>query len=156
MSLLSMAEGLSEAGVRFVVIGGVAAAAHGSTRVTEDLNICYDTSDENRRCLAALLQEWNAYLRGAEPELTFIMDETTLRNAEILTLSTDRGALDVLQRVSGVGDYAACMRRSERIKMDGFVLCVLDLDALIDSKRAAGRPKDIEQLRELEAIRERL
>jgi len=50
-----MIEGLTTASVEFVVIGGVAARAHGSTRVTEDLDICYETEPENVDRLAALL-----------------------------------------------------------------------------------------------------
>ncbi len=154
MSLLDMARGLSEAGVRFVVIGGVAGAAHGSVRITEDLDICYGVSEDNLQCLANLLRSWNAYLRAAEPGLPFIMDETTLRNAEILTLTTDRGEIDVFQRVQGVGEYSKCLARSERITVGDFTFHVLGLEALIDAKRALGRPKDIEHLRELEALLE--
>lgn len=154
MSLLDMARGLSEAGVRFVVIGGVAGAAHGSVRITEDLDICYAVFEENLRCLANLLTSWSAYLRDAEPGLPFIMDETTLRNTEILTLTTDHGEIDVFQRVQGVGEYSMCLARSGRITVGDFTVHVLGLEALIDAKRALGRPKDIEHLRELEALLE--
>lgn len=58
--------------------GDVAGAAHGSVRITEDLDTCYAVSEENLCCLAVLLRSWNAYLRAAEPGLPFSMDETTL------------------------------------------------------------------------------
>ena len=57
MSLLGMVRGLSGAAIRYVVIGGVAGTAHGSVRVTDDLDICYESSDENRTRLARLLAE---------------------------------------------------------------------------------------------------
>ena len=50
-----MLQGLTSARVRFVVVGGVAAAAHGSAHVTNDLDICYDTAPSNVSRLAALL-----------------------------------------------------------------------------------------------------
>lgn len=149
-----MVQGLEEARIRYVVIGGVAGTAHGSVRVTEDLDICYDVEAENRERLAALLSEWGAYLRGVDPDLPFIMDARTLRDAEVLTLTTSEGYIDLFQRVAGVGDYARCMNRGESVSVGDLRFTVLGLPALIDAKRAAGRPRDIEHLRELEALRE--
>lgn len=152
MSLLGMVGGLNEAGIRYVVIGGVAGVAHGSARVTNDLDICYENTADNRDALAELLVGWNAYLRGVDAGLPFIMDARTLRDAETLTLTTSEGAIDLFQRVRGVGDYAACEARSEMVEAGAVRLPVLRLEALIEAKKAAGRPRDIEHLHELEAL----
>jgi predicted nucleotidyltransferase len=56
--------------------------------------------------------------------------------------------------VQGVGGYEECKARSEEVEVEGIRFSVLDLAALIDAKRAAGRPRDMEHLKELEAIRE--
>jgi predicted nucleotidyltransferase len=154
MSLLAMIAGLNEAGVKYVVIGGVAATAHGSTRVTDDLDICYEQSPENGTALAALLASWQAYPRGIEPGLPFFMDARTLRDSVVLTLTTAQGHLDLLQHVDGVGDFAACRTRSVRIEVGKEEIIVLGLPALIAAKRATGRKKDIEHLYELEALLE--
>jgi predicted nucleotidyltransferase len=154
MSLLGLVRGLEGAGIRYVVIGGVAGTVHGSVHVTDDLDICYDCSPENRVRLTELLAGWKAYPRGIEPGLPFIMDAVTLRNAEVLTLTTSEGHLDLFQRVAGVGDYAACLARSEVVEVGEIRFMALDLPALIDAKRAAGRRKDVEHLRELEALLE--
>lgn len=149
-----MIRGLREAEVRFVVIGGVAGTVHGSVRVTDDLDICYEPSLENRTRLATLLLGWGVYPRGVEPGLPFVMDARTLKDAEILTLTTSEGYLDALQCVSGVGGYAECLARSEPVEVGTVRFAALGLSALIDAKRAAARPKDIEHLRELEALLE--
>lgn len=154
MTLFDTIGALLEAGVRFVVVGGVAAVAHGSVRVTVDLDICYDTAPENREALARLLAGWRAYPRGIDPGLPFRMDARTLANAEILTLATDAGPIGVFHRVAGVGDYAACLALGEEVSAEGLRFIVLGLSALIASKRAAGRPRDLEALRELEALEE--
>jgi hypothetical protein len=147
-----MLQGLAEGGVRFVVVGGVAATAHGSTHVTNDLDICYDTADANVRSLAGLLAAWHAYPRGVEPGLTFIMDARTLRASPILTLTTDHGDLDVLDRVEGVGSYADVRAASEPIDLPPIRFLALGLPALVAAKRATRRPKDLAQLPELEAL----
>jgi hypothetical protein len=148
-----MLRGLTRKKVRFVVVGGVAAAAHGSSRVTNDLDICYEAvSKANLVALASLLAAWKAYPRGVEPDLPFIMDDRTLRGAPVLTLTTTEGDIDVMDRIAGVGDYPAVRRHSEKISALGVSFRVLDLPSLIKSKRAAGRPRDYDHLPELEAL----
>jgi hypothetical protein len=154
MSLLSMLAGLTRAPVRYVVIGGVAATAHGSVRVTNDLDICYDPAPDNQTRLARLLAGWQAYPRGADPGLPFIMDEVTLSRAPVLTLTTIEGDLDCFDAVAGVGGYPAVESAAEPVVVDAVAFRVLSLTALIKAKRAAGRPKDQEALLELEALRE--
>lgn len=156
VSLESIWEGLTAAGVRFVVIGGVAGTAHGSARLTADLDVCYDTASDNIDLLVKFLKRCHARLRVArEPgvELPFVIDHRTFRDSPVLTLDTDLGQLDLLSVVAGVGDYAACVAASEMHRIGKVKLRVLSLDALIRAKRAAGRPRDLEHLIELEALR---
>ena len=152
MSFGSMLQGLNRSKVKFVVVGGLAATAHGSRRVTDDLDICYDTASGNVKRLASLLHRWNAYPRGIEPGLPFFMDDRQFRITPLMTLTTSEGFLDVLDIVKGVGDYANCARRSIKVEAFGIRFNVIDLPALIAAKKAAGRPKDMDQLPELEAL----
>ncbi len=70
------------------------------------------------------------------------------------TLTTDLGDLDLLGEVAGIGDYAAALATSMPVELFSLSFDVLTLEALIVSKRAAGRPKDLQVLPELEALRE--
>jgi len=156
MTLVQMWEGLVHAGVRFIVIGGVAGVARGSARRTKDLDVCYDPSPDNIERLAELLRSWNAHLRirdGSGSTLPFVIDAKTFRGSPNLTLETSLGWLDLLGDVTGLGDYSAALAKSEPIDVGPVTLQVLTLDALIESKRATGRKQDQEQLIELEAIR---
>jgi predicted nucleotidyltransferase len=154
VTLLGMAARLVEAGVRFVLIGGLAMRAQGSARLTEDLDICYDPARDNVRRLAALLAEWHAYLRGVEPGLPFVMDERTFRTTPVMTLITDLGAIDVMDRVAGVGEWPDVLAESEELEWSGVTMRVLSLRGLIKAKRGSARPKDLAQLPELEALLE--
>lgn len=145
---------LNDAGVKYVVIGGIAAIAHGSAYVTWDVDICYDPTPDNRKRLVALLLQWKAYLRGVEPGLPWVLDERTLRDSPVLTLDTTMDKVNVMDRVAGVGDFAAVQTASEPTSVVGVPTRVLSLDALIAAKRAAGRHKDLLALVELEALRE--
>ena len=145
---------LTEAGVEFVVIGGVAGMSHGLARVTYDVDVVYARSDENLDRLVAALADHAPYLRGAPPGLPFRWDRQTIRGGLNFTLTTDLGALDLLGEATGGGTFTALSKAAEAVEMFGVACLRVDLDDLIRLKRAAGRPKDLEAIAELEALRE--
>lgn len=150
----SLLQTLDRNGVAFVIVDGVAATLHGSARVTFDLDIVYERTRENLERLVAALGPLEPYLRGAPPGLPFRFDADTLKRGLNFTLTTSDGSIDLLGEVSGIGSYDAACRRSAQAQMFGSTYRFLDLEALIVSKKAAGRPKDFEAIAELEAIRE--
>ncbi len=96
----------------------------------------------------------NATLRGAPKDLLFILEEETLRRGLNFRFDTNAGKLDLLGEVSGVGFYVDCLENADEAEIFGHHHRILSLDRLILAKRAAGRPKDLMTLAELEAIRE--
>jgi hypothetical protein len=145
---------LCAAQVRFVVIGGAAAAAQGSTYATYDLDICYDRGSDNIERLAKALEPYQPRLRGVPDNLPFCFDTTTIRNGMNFTLTTDVGDIDLFGEVAGIGGYKDVNVFSISLVLFGFQCAVLSLEGLIRSKRAAARPKDLLILPEIEALRE--
>lgn len=145
---------LSEHGVAFIIIGGAAAVLHGSSRLTEDLDVVYQRSSQNIARLAQALKEQSPYLRGAPPGLPFQWSEATIRMGLNFALETSLGPLDLFAEVTGGGGYEALLDHTIEVE----IFCVrcrcLNLEALIRIKRAVGRPKDLEAIAELEAILE--
>ncbi|HOY56679.1 MAG TPA: hypothetical protein PK640_00900 [Verrucomicrobiota bacterium] len=141
-------------GVRFILIGGWAAALHGSARSTMDVDLVYARSHDNIRALVAALRSHKPYLRGAPLGLPFLFDERTVRMGLNFTLSSELGNLDLLGEVPGGGSYENLLPRSEQVEAFGHRFHVVDLMTLIHLKRAAGRPKDLEPIAELEALLE--
>jgi len=140
--------------VSFIVVGGAAAIAHGSARLTQDLDIVYDRSPENLDRLVAALAEYKPYLRGVPAGLPFHWDRATVTRGLNFTLVTSLGDIDLLGEIPGGGTYQDLLPEAIELHIfDTRCLC-LSLDQLIRSKRAAGRPKDLDALAELEAIRE--
>jgi hypothetical protein len=150
----SLLESLDRNEVAFVIIGGIAATLHGSARLTFDLDIVYERTPDNLERLVAALAPFAPYLRGAPPGLPFKFDVETIKRGLNFTLTTSDGSIDILGEVSGIGSYRVARQRSDQAHMFGGTYYFLDLDALIISKKAAGRPKDFEAIAELEAIRE--
>ena len=143
---------LAEGGVRFVVVGGVAAAAHGAARATYDVDVVYERSDGNLALIAAALAPLRPYLRGAPPGLPFHLDAATLERGLNFTLTTTGGDLDLLGEIAGGGGFEDLLPWSFEAEMFGARVLCLGLDKLIEVKRAAGRPKDLEAIAELELL----
>ena len=150
----ALLESLHRNEVAFVIIGGVAAAFHGSARVTFDLDIVYDRTSENLDRIVEALHPFSPYLRGAPAGLPFRFDAETLKHGLNFTFTTSDGSIDLLGEVSGLGGYREALQHSIQSHVFGGTFYFLDLDALILAKRAAGRRKDLEAIAELEAIRE--
>jgi hypothetical protein len=145
---------LDDGGVRFIIVGGAAATAHGSARLTIDLDIVYQRTDDNMRRLAAALAPHHPRLRGAPEGLPFVLDQETIKRGLNFTLDTTIGAIDTLGEIAGGGGYEQLESRCVSLTLFGRSCLVLRLDALIEVKRAAGRPKDLDAIAELEALRE--
>jgi hypothetical protein len=139
--------------VQFVLIGGMAMRAQGSVHVTEDLDVCYSRTQENIAALVAAFEPLHPYLRGAPPGLPFKFDGPTIRAGLNFTLITDFGDIDLLGEVAGLGSYEKVLAQSESKVLFGLTIPVLSLDGLIAAKRAAGRDKDRDHLRELDALK---
>jgi predicted nucleotidyltransferase len=146
---------LTGGGVEFVVIGGVAGALHGSAFITQDLDVVYARNRDNLRRLAGALQPHQPYLRGAPEGLPFHWDERTLRNGLNFTLTTAFGDLDLLGEATGGGAYEDLLPHSSEVSGFGVRFRLVNLDKLIVLKRAAGRPKDLAVVAELQGILER-
>lgn len=148
----ALVRALCAEGVRFIVIGGAAATAHGSARLTNDLDVVYARDADNVGRLVRALAPLRPYLRGAPPGLPFVWDERTVSHGLNFTLDTTAGAIDVLGEIVAGGRYEDLAPRSLRLTLfDETCLC-LGIEALIANKRAVGRPKDLEAIAELELI----
>lgn len=143
-----------DADVDFILVGGVAGNVHGAARSTFDVDIVYRRSPENVQRLVAALAPINPYLRGAPPGLPFVFDAATVVRGLNFTLRTSLGDIDLLGEITGGGSYERLLPDSEPIRIFDMTMQCVTLSALIRLKRAAGRPKDLEAIAELEALRE--
>ena len=145
---------LQDQAVRFILIGGGAAMVHGAARLTYDVDVVYARDPDNLKRLVAALSPHQPYLRGAPPGLPFRWDEKTIQAGLNFTLTTSLGDIDFLGEVTGGGTYEQLLPYTEEIAAFGITCRVVTLPRLIQLKRAAGRPKDIEAIAELQALLE--
>ncbi len=147
---------LADGGVECILVGGVAATIHGSARLTRDVDVVYARRQDNIARIVAALGPFEPYLRGAPRGLPFRLDDATLARGLNFTLTTTLGDIDLLGEITGGGGFDELRPHAHPVRVfDRDVLC-LDLPMLIRVKRAAGRPRDLEAVAELEAIAEEL
>ena len=143
---------LADGGVECILVGGVAATVHGSARLTRDVDVVYSRRAENIARLVAVLAPFEPYLRGAPPGLPFRWEDATIARGLNFTLTTTLGDIDLLGEITGGGGFDDLRPHSHFVHVfDRDVLC-LNLSMLIRVKRAAGPPRDLEVIAELEAI----
>ena len=150
---IEMLRRLSDAGVDYVLIGGVAANAHGSATATDDLDVFAPLSHDNVvaivRAFAGTNLRWRH--RPDLPELT--PDNPQLRGLKNMYLRCDLGQMDVLGELPEAGSYAEVRAASVEMEVQGVRCHVINLDSLISVKRTVGREKDLRVARELELLR---
>ena len=128
--------------VDFVVIGGIAGVAHGSSYPSFDLDIAYARDDENLGRLVAALSEIGVALRGAPADIPFQLDVRTFENGPNFTFTTPYGDFEVLSDIAGMKSYADLRRGAESKRIAGHIVPVASIDHLIAMKRASNRAKD--------------
>ncbi|MCM3873526.1 MAG: hypothetical protein ND895_22815 [Pyrinomonadaceae bacterium] len=140
--------------VEFIIVGGAAAIAHGGSRLTEDLDLVYRRDQGNVEKIIKSLAPFAPYLRGAPEGLPFKWEAQTIWNGLNFTLTTSLGPLDLFAEITLGGTYDDLLPYTVTLDVfDGRCLC-LGLERLIQVKRAAGRPKDLEAIAELQALLE--
>jgi predicted nucleotidyltransferase len=153
-SYTNLLQAFFQSGVEFIIVGGAAATAHGSSRLTQDLDLVYRRTPENIARLATAIALYEPYLRGAPPGLPFRFDAATIQRGLNFTLTTKLGDVDLLGEITGGGGYEDLLPDSIQLVIFGVECWCLGLARLIQVKRAAGRPKDFEAIADLEAILE--
>jgi len=160
--LARLVEVLDRHGVNYVVVGGIAAVAHGATRETQDLDCVIRRSRANLGHLAEALRELHAHLRVSgmsDDEMAALpvrLDAETLARSEISTWRTDAGDIDLLADIPDAGgdrrSYDELLTRSSRLSAGGVSVVVASLDDVIASKQWANRAKDRAALPELRGL----
>jgi len=146
----------TEHGVRFVLIGGYAAALRGSPMLTGDIDVCFARDNENLRALADALEELGAAIRGAPSDVPFRLDAATLKAGDHFTFSTKAGPVDCLGTPGGTDGFADLNGSATEEDLDGLTVRVASVDDLIRMKLAAGRPQDLIAVEWLSALRDEL
>ena len=150
---LNLLERLVRAGVDFVIVGGFAGVVHGCTYVTQDVDICCDFSPANLVSLQTAISDLHPVHRMTPKRKRLRLTEKTCGQFKNLYLDTDIGQLDCMSFIDGIGDYHRVKLASKPIAVENMQIRVLSLDALIKAKKAMNRPRDMEAILQLEAIK---
>ncbi len=143
--------------VDFVLIGGLAAIAHGSAHPSFDVDIAYGRDRANLERLADALSELDARLRGAPPDVPFLLDAETLERGAHFTFETRYGSIDILHEPTGAPPYLLLREAAgEPQEFQGHRIRIASIDHLIAMKEATGRTKDKLHATELRVISDEL
>ena len=149
-------EGLLERLVRheveFVVIGGYAAMAHGSTYITLDVDVCTPLTGTNLERIHAAFADLHPCHRMTPQKIPFTLPADMEHGFKNVYLKTDLGQIDCLGSLPDVGDYEFTKAHSISMKLAFGECRFLDCPTLIHAKEIVGRPKDFLVAKQLRAI----
>jgi hypothetical protein len=146
---------LKEEKLEFVIIGGVCGVLHGASLITLDLDICCRFDRQNLWRIESAVKDLHPHHRLTPNKLPLELTDELCDHLKNLYLNTDLGILDCLGEVSGIGNYEDVLKHSVSHRLSSGEVRILSLDALIASKSAAGREKDLDAVKLLQAIKER-
>ncbi len=149
LDLTGLIEGLSQAEIDFIIVGGVAAVAHGAPVTTFDLDIVHRQSNVNIEKLYGYLQTVDAHFRRPDEKILKPTIEH-LKGRDHLLLSTTLGPLDVLTHVELDQGFDDLISDSVLIDFKGVGVWILSLEKLIELKRVSASPEDRYRLHVLE------
>jgi hypothetical protein len=149
-------ERFAAAGVDFVVIGGVAGGAHGSAFGTFDVDLAYARDTENLERVTEVLRSLDATLRGAPPDVWFLLDAKTLAAGANFRFTTSLGSVHLLGDPAGSPPCEQLRRAATVIDVRGHPVRIASLDHLIAMKETAGRPRDKSMAMEYRTISDKL
>lgn len=157
LDIQGILERLDEAGVEYIVIGGVAVGFHGYVRATKDLDVVPAPDRPNLERLVGALRALGAELDGAgdfdAAELPDPLDPGTLALGGNWVLQTRLGRFDVMQWLGDVELWRMLSPAAVEVDMDGLKVKVAGYDDLVAMKRQAARPSDLEDLERLRQAR---
>jgi len=137
---------LNAAGVRYVVIGGIALIRHGVVRATRDVDVVHDPDPANLEAIRSLVTEWGATRPDGSP-----LAGDSLSAGRSIHMSTPFGELDLLSEQVASVSFADLLGRSEVCRVGGVEAPICSLADLVALKRAAGRDRDLADLSDLKA-----
>lgn len=155
-NLKTLLKHLLENEIDFVLIGGFAAVIHGSTLVTQDLDICAAITDEQIAKLRYALRDLHPKHRmNPAAKHSFLDYPTDFRGTNNIYLETDLGILDILSQTQPAGNFDEIKSRSLEISLYGHKCRVIAVEDLIKVKESMKRPKDLQAAQELRLILDR-
>jgi hypothetical protein len=158
--LLRVFRALEATGSRYLVVGGVAVVLHGYPRFTADLDLVVALDPENARRSLEALGSLGFRPRAPVAMLDFAdaaTRESWVVDKGLLVFSLWNPAMPLTEVDLFVREpfpFEAAFARATRIELDGSEIFVASIDDLIELKRAAARPKDLEDIRALQALKE--
>ncbi len=154
-SLERITERLARSNVEFIVCGGLSVLLHGGSLLTRDVDVVCSMDSANLVRISGALDGLNPCHRMTPQRLPFTLEQAQKGGLKNLYLGTDWGQLDCLGEIKGLGRFQECLPLSQVIRISGLEIRILTLDALIEAKRAMGRPRDLQAVLELQALRQK-
>jgi hypothetical protein len=137
-------ETLNYQGVKYILVGGMAVIVHGHARVTGDMDIWVECKEENYRKLVKAFQQFHMPVFDMTLEKFLNVNEN-----DVFSFGRNPVGIDIMTAVKGL-DFDEAYKLSTIFDDDGLLIRVVHINHLIEAKKAAGRLKDLDDIKQLQ------
>jgi predicted nucleotidyltransferase len=159
MDYLDIFRSLNEQNVDYIIVGGVAATIHGNPRMTFDVDLVVELTDENLENIFDLLKKWGYETKIPEDPARFAKQSVRTewiqeKNMQALNFYNHERSVSEIDLLVNVKDYRELNENKTVYEVEDVVLPVASIEDLIDMKKKAGREVDETDIRNLKLLLE--
>jgi predicted nucleotidyltransferase len=133
--------------VKYIMVGGMAVILHGHSRVTGDMDIWVECKEENYQKLAKAFHQFGMPLF----DMT-LQKFLSVKENDVFSFGRNPVGIDIMTAVKGL-DFNETYCLSEIFDDDGLPIRLIHINQLIEAKKAAGRLKDLDDIKQLQRKR---
>ena len=126
--------------VEYVLVGGYSVILHGYLRTTGDLDICVNKKKKNYAKLVKSFEEFKMPVFD-------MTEDNFLKNPElnVFTFGRPPSSIDIMTDVKGLG-FNETFKASKVVEVESLKVRLINLDQLLNAKKASGRNKDLDDI----------
>lgn len=129
--------------VEYILVGGFSVILHGHSRVTGDMDIWVERSEDNYKKLQKAFYEFHMPVFDMTKE-NFLSHEEW----DVFKFGRKPAAIDIMVKVKGL-NFKECFELAKIFEVEGLTIRTLHLNDLIKAKKEAGRLKDLDDIEQL-------
>lgn len=140
---LDFIQALNNNGVEYIVVGGFAVILHGYNRTTGDIDIWVNRTSDNYKRLMKAFNEFGL------PSFDLTQDKfLDVEKNDVFTFGRPPVCIEILTELKGV-KFEEAYKKVQLFKEEEVIIKFIHLDDLLQSKRAAGRYRDLDDIEKL-------
>ncbi|MBN8674671.1 MAG: hypothetical protein J0L56_11080 [Chitinophagales bacterium] len=140
---------LNDQEVKYIMVGGLAVVLHGHARVTGDMDIWVECTEENYTRLTRAFEQFHM------PVFDMSLEKfLNVKESDVFSFGRNPVGIDIMTAVKGL-NFDEAYRLSTLFDDEDLLIRVIHINHLVEAKKAAGRLKDLDDINQLQKLKKK-